>query len=387
MAKNPFWLRGAKGKIAGSVVYQSKGKTVIRENVKPSNPQSNAQMAQRVIFSTVAGAAKGMAGIVNHSFEGVNYGSDSILYFRKLNLDLLREYAAVDFEEAPKPSDANVFLTAKGIKGIIPNSYIISDGSLAPSKMGIKHWRQNDDERLGLTFPTVTLALSGDGVKSVTLGDALKAILGLHGNNELLSLVTILQSAQGYKYSFAGDTAPGFQIPYTVMNAVRAYVGAGVDLNTDIAVTDAQGALLNTAVGAISEAIETAFNASPKTDTFFSNIIATMMVEVYTATLENGALTLTADNDETLPLSNYYADSEGNGFVFAAGVVRSKLDNGSWLRSRSQLVRVTPQAGLHNYGIILYQAIESWFASSQIVENTHYLNAGTDENTLGESFQ
>ena len=55
MAKSGFWLRGSKGKLAGTVLYQSQGSTIQREIVTPKNPQSDNQMRQRVAF---AGASK-----------------------------------------------------------------------------------------------------------------------------------------------------------------------------------------------------------------------------------------------------------------------------------------------------------------------------------------
>ena len=55
MAKSGFWLRGSKGKLAGTVLYQSQGSTIQREIVTPKNPQSDNQMRQRAAF---AGASK-----------------------------------------------------------------------------------------------------------------------------------------------------------------------------------------------------------------------------------------------------------------------------------------------------------------------------------------
>ena len=55
MAKSGFWLRGSKGKLAGTVLYQAQGSTIQREIVTPKNPQSDNQMRQRAAF---AGASK-----------------------------------------------------------------------------------------------------------------------------------------------------------------------------------------------------------------------------------------------------------------------------------------------------------------------------------------
>lgn len=52
MAKTGFWLRGAKGKLAGSTIYRGKGGTVMREIVSPTNPKTKKQMRQRAIFAT-----------------------------------------------------------------------------------------------------------------------------------------------------------------------------------------------------------------------------------------------------------------------------------------------------------------------------------------------
>lgn len=50
MAKVGFWLRGSKGKLAGTSIYRGKGGTQIREIVTPSNPRSGKQMTQRSLF-------------------------------------------------------------------------------------------------------------------------------------------------------------------------------------------------------------------------------------------------------------------------------------------------------------------------------------------------
>ena len=76
MAKTGFWLRGARGKFAGAVLAKgADGQTIQRELVKPKNPRTNGQMAQRMIFATVASAYSMMKAICDHSFEGVQYGA------------------------------------------------------------------------------------------------------------------------------------------------------------------------------------------------------------------------------------------------------------------------------------------------------------------------
>lgn len=54
MGKAGFWLRGSRGKLAGTTLYQSNGETLQREIVIPNNPQSNNQMRQRVFFTAAS---------------------------------------------------------------------------------------------------------------------------------------------------------------------------------------------------------------------------------------------------------------------------------------------------------------------------------------------
>ncbi len=78
MAKVGFWLKGAKGKLAGSTIYKDgNGDTVMREVVSPANPQTDAQMIQRIIMHTVMSAFSKMKAITDHSFEGVKAGMPS----------------------------------------------------------------------------------------------------------------------------------------------------------------------------------------------------------------------------------------------------------------------------------------------------------------------
>lgn len=48
MAIQTGWLRGARGKFMGATLYYSQGRTIQREIVTPKNPQTDAQMQQRL---------------------------------------------------------------------------------------------------------------------------------------------------------------------------------------------------------------------------------------------------------------------------------------------------------------------------------------------------
>lgn len=67
--RGSFWLRGKKGKLAGTTVYTSKGRTIQREIVAVSNPQTRAQMTQRVKWPNLVNTYKLFKPIMKYAFE------------------------------------------------------------------------------------------------------------------------------------------------------------------------------------------------------------------------------------------------------------------------------------------------------------------------------
>lgn len=67
--RGSFWLRGKKGKLAGTTVYTSKGRTIQREIVAVSNPQTRAQMTQRVKWPNLVNTYKLLKSIMKYAFE------------------------------------------------------------------------------------------------------------------------------------------------------------------------------------------------------------------------------------------------------------------------------------------------------------------------------
>lgn len=130
MAKVGFWLRGATGTLAGSALQKgADGNTIIREIVKPTNPQTESQKIQRIIMTTVMQAYSNMKAITDHSFEGVTPGSATMAKFMSYNLNVLRQYVATQVEQGADIETLYHFCPT-GMRLFAPNSYIISEGSL-----------------------------------------------------------------------------------------------------------------------------------------------------------------------------------------------------------------------------------------------------------------
>lgn len=98
MAKiNSVSVGRAAKKLGNMVYYTMNGKTYARARVeKVKNPKTAKQMAQRLIFTTAVRSRDALKSIVDHSFENKKYGSESLNYFMKRNLEILRARAAAD---------------------------------------------------------------------------------------------------------------------------------------------------------------------------------------------------------------------------------------------------------------------------------------------------
>jgi hypothetical protein len=135
MAKTGFWLNGAKGKVAGTTIYQSNGETVMRViNRSVKNPRTVAQLIQRIITKTVAKQYSAMKEICDHSFEGVTAGANTMARFRSVNNTLLRERIAAAQQSGDKFDEIYNFTPLKSNK-FIPVSVQLSEGSLPQVEM------------------------------------------------------------------------------------------------------------------------------------------------------------------------------------------------------------------------------------------------------------
>ena len=84
-SKSFFSLRTGSTKSLTFQVYR--GQQITKDRVtRVSNPQSDAQMQQRLLIPMVAHCRNMLSGLLDHSFEGVPYGYKSLQHFSALNL-------------------------------------------------------------------------------------------------------------------------------------------------------------------------------------------------------------------------------------------------------------------------------------------------------------
>lgn len=350
------------------------------------NPKTAKQCANRIIFSTVTSATKFLAPIVDHSFEGKSFGGVSKNHFQSLNLKRLRSLAAIDFkEQSATPANWNVLMTTMGVSALIPNKYIISDGSLGSCKLKVQRSQGNpgDLEIAAISNQALNLRTLETGEMYVTYGNLLQAAFGLSTTDEQITLVIIQRASEGARYAYNGGTAPGQVIAYTSMNARRLCVDNTIDLNDEIILTDTDGNPLENADDAINDAAVRLF-ADDKSDKDLLDMVAAKIS--LTMTEDSGVLATAAVSFGAALIGDYTADADGNGIPYAAGIIRSRENGGNWLRSRCVMTLAIPTQS-YNFGLDWYTAQLAWNTREEIANNNgEFLDEGGDGGQIGENF-
>lgn len=177
-----------RGKIGGTVYYRFNGEQISRaRNFKPNNPQTLQQMMQRLALANASKASKGLKEIIDHSFEGIRYGADSVRFFESKAQQVLRAatpYTVGVSEFTPfVPMDALGFPVAE---------YLISTGSLNPVNYTVAR-----DGVSGIIQGIVAgYAVEGATIQTLTVREFLTA-LGVAADAQLTFVYVLPQESIG----------------------------------------------------------------------------------------------------------------------------------------------------------------------------------------------
>lgn len=148
-SKSFFGLR--RGSTREHTFYIQDGEQVTRSRVAHvKNPRSLAQMQQRMIMTTAIAAYKGLKEIVDHSWEGVDYGAKSFQKFMSVNTKLLKDNMIYD-------TNTSSFANYRQ-KKMFDGNYFISEGSLI-NQMNTRLNIPGIEERAGHVVALVTLPI------------------------------------------------------------------------------------------------------------------------------------------------------------------------------------------------------------------------------------
>lgn len=137
MAKVGFWLKGARGKLAGSVLANSPSGTIIRENKVGTNPKTWAQAVQRACFATASKTSVALKEVIQSAFDGKKNGEESRLEF----VALATKYLKSQYENG---SDVVHLLEKKDTKQV-PNILQVSKGSLGDIMLNVSYTQGGHD--------------------------------------------------------------------------------------------------------------------------------------------------------------------------------------------------------------------------------------------------
>lgn len=86
-------MHGARGRVGNVVGYQREGTKLMRAlPTSVKNPQTDAQTITRLAFSSAAKTAQHLRSIIDHSFQGVQYGQKSVNHFTSKLAKEIREF-------------------------------------------------------------------------------------------------------------------------------------------------------------------------------------------------------------------------------------------------------------------------------------------------------
>lgn len=116
-----------RGRVGSTVFRNGQNSTIAAQyNPKVANPKTAAQAVQRAAFATATTAQAALLDIVDHSHEKLASRRENLQRFVSQNTELIRGGILADYGG----TDTNIRPVLKGAKTIVPNPYIISEGSL-----------------------------------------------------------------------------------------------------------------------------------------------------------------------------------------------------------------------------------------------------------------
>lgn len=348
-----------------------------------ANPQTVSQMQQRVIFATVASAAKHMYPLISISQEGETKPEYARQLFISQNIELLKRTIG------KRVGLQNHYMSAFAPKNndqLIPNSYQVSKGSL--------------------TVPEYLVPKTGEevGGSSFAYGD-----YAYFGSHKTEGGVDTYDTKCGYVT--IGET-------YTAADLWRIFFGLlpGDQLTfpqiagDEVSQTMLQGSTI------VDKTLVTTF-AAPRLvllsempadtitisqETTLPQIMAIMragvnadasFTKVVDAIVNAFAIDEVLENDWYYTVDAHYNEIFGvlDGTIRALGVILSRKDsNGKWQYSTSNLCCVwdfiTQNSGADYFGFTLDNAISTYLPSVQTDANGNFLQRGGDADIVPESF-
>ena len=348
---------------------------IIKDRVTDiANPQTDAQMQQRVAFVTASQAAAIMKDIVDISREGIAMGTFARQQFVSDNAALLRQLGT-------KRGNYAAF-SPKGNKMLIPNSYIMSRGSLVLPAWA-KPVVRNDGQDVGsfegpafksdfhanpLPYGNYTVAQLWQTVFGVRPGDQIT--FPQIRTNQYISMAKATEDNQGNITYDDVVKATWFAAPRIVLLDEMPSTTLTVDANTT--------------TSAFQTALESGVNLAKSNEELVSNFIS------------NWAMLAGADDQRQVSMADSYdvMCAVGEGTTLAVCCILSHKASNGWQYTTSQMVCVFEPMSATDpaedspayFGYTMWDAMQSYKTTKKVADRT-FLQTATNNNVVPQDFQ
>ena len=343
-SKSFFGLRTGSTKSLTFQVYR--GQQITKDRVtRVANPRSTLQMEQRSKLPIVAAARSALKGLVDHSWEGVPYGEQSLRTFSSKNLSAgtlkVYSYASPD---APSPGIAE---------------YQVSQGSLR----GFTTSANNDPVKF-----TLPAKIGG--------GPVVPAMpKGTKGSTVMYNLMSYFANKK------IGALRAGQQLTFLALNVpyykTLRYVGGSDSGTYDVPVTRFEVArLIMPDISQISD-ISTYHDDNDEFELL--DEVKEAGDNEFTLHRKDGFTILFEATDKDFTFRCWFQpDGAEDSTTVASALIVSELVNGVWKRSTSNLVVGDPANNNLVEKVFSFDQWASLYAPKQIV-SSKYLNNGAEK--------
>lgn len=322
--------RGSTKSLTFSVFH---GQQITKDRVVDvRNPQSAAQMEQRLKLTLVSNARSQLRDILDHSFEGIPYGENSLKYFSQQNLAKGKLNVAS--------------YVPKGISDCGLADYLVSRGSLSSIDYSVT-------ASINFSFISEAFALPGLSIGAPLnsypqILDFLSSLLNIDNNCQLTFLMCIL----GNHYQYSYNSLQKQDACYHKFLVSRLKFGKdSEEINKNWFISD--------------------FSYVSDDSSYVSLIV-----------LSNGLISLSFNlpgpedgfQENTLFIYSYVSEDDPSALnVLQSGaIIKSELIDGNWHRSTEKL-KINPAFSFGvNFDDVLYSYMKKTSSSSK------YLNSGVD---------
>lgn len=354
-----------------------------------TNPQTTGQMIHRAAFVTATIAAERMLPLIGISFEGVTKKAYARRYFVGLNARLLGQLG----RSMNAGGMTSAAYSPKGNKQLIPNSYIVSEGSvrlpyiLTPQVETTNAQSITDGESFsGRAWRVIN---GGEAITILTVGSTYtaaqlwKLIYGLEPGDQLTVPQIFISDDYAQSNSYITD-----ENEVVVLDLVRYADFAAPRL----VLKDSSSSSITISASTTIEQITAVMRDLILVEKSNTAIIDNLTRNCLSLEVQNDALVIVPFSEGTT-YEIMYSISDDDRLAAVGAIVSRKDENGKWHYSTSQLFCVyealntqTPSNTPQYFGYTLANAIETYLAQSSSSEG-NFMQTGTQDTIVPPSFQ